>query len=265
MTTLAFIILTDNMTKQMHNRLFSLVRVAAPVRQQVEDALRVLISEGHVAPGDRLVERDLCERLSVSRPVLREALRQLAAEGLVTTLPSRGIVVTELTPTEANEIYAVRANLEGLAAEGFAKTASNEAIGALEVCTKAVESALQDCNPSALRKAKNDFYEALVTGCGNVVLGQMLRILHNRIQLLRTVTLADPARMREAVAEIRQIFDAISARDPKRANDLSLVHIRNAARAMERALHAAGSSKQNSKKTPAGRRRATNAASSISN
>ncbi len=220
----------------MENSHFAVLRVTAPVRQQVEDGLRTMIAEGRLVPGQRLIERDLCERLGISRPVLREALRQLEAEGLITNLPTRGVIVSRLTVEEAREIYQVRASLEGMAAQSFAATGSDAAVALLGERTASVEAALAVSDGSGLRQAKNAFYETLVDGCGNRVLGQMLRLLHMRIQLLRTTMLSEPGRMQEATTEIRAIFDAIAARQPVGAQAASVLHIRNAERAMERAF-----------------------------
>ncbi|MDN5925885.1 MAG: GntR family transcriptional regulator [Hyphomicrobiales bacterium] len=205
----------------------------APIRRQVEDGLREMISEGRLTPGDRLVERDLCERLGVSRPLLREAFRQLYAEGLLSNVPGRGTVVSELSIDDARETYEVRARLEAMAAENFARSANETSMAKLEARTRAVQVAQECGDPLALRRAKNDFYEVLVSGCGNAVLGQMLRLLHNRIQLLRTVTLNEPGRGREAAAEIVAIFEAVNGRDDERASMLSALHVRNGQRVME--------------------------------
>lgn len=231
-------ILTDKLTKNMDRLPIFVQRVTAPVRQQVEDGLRSLIAEGHFRPGERLVERELCEWLGVSRPVLREALRQLEAEGLLTNLPNRGIIVSRLTVQDARDIFQVRAQLESMAARLFTDVASDEEVAGLGRRVAAIERALAESDGPAVRQAKNAFYDALIDGCGNRVLGQTLRILHNRIQLLRTVMLSEPGRMRAASVEIRAMFDAIAARQPARAHALSLQHIDNAERAMEDAFAA---------------------------
>ena len=75
-------------------------------------------------PGDRLIESRLTNRFNVSRPVIREALRQLEAEGLVSSIPRRGRIVTQLGVDEARDLYEVRASLEGLASGLFASRAS---------------------------------------------------------------------------------------------------------------------------------------------
>lgn len=230
----------------------SVHRISAPVRQQVEDGLRDLIAQGHFAPGERLVERELCERLGVSRPVLREALRQLEAEGLVTNLPNRGLIVARLTVEDAREIFQVRGPLEGMAAQLFTAVATDHEVAALGRLVQVIEQALRAADGPSVQQGKNAFYEALVGGCGNKALGQMLRLLHNRIRLLRTVMLSEPGRMRAATAEIRAIFDAIAARQPKRAYALSLLHIGNAGRAMEDAFAVHRS--QVASQSPRGRR-----------
>ena len=96
-------------------------RIAAPLREQVVTWLRKSISEGRFEPGERLVERELCELTKVSRPLVREVLRQLEVEGLVVTVPQKGVIVVKITPAEAMQIYQVRGVLEGLAARLFAQ------------------------------------------------------------------------------------------------------------------------------------------------
>src|ERR1700742_5292863 len=95
-------------------------RVAAPLREQLTDVLREAFLDFRLRPGERLVERDLIDKTGVSRATIREVLRQLTAEGLVTVIPQRGAVVVELTRKEAAGLSEVRTMLEGLAARLFA-------------------------------------------------------------------------------------------------------------------------------------------------
>ena len=103
-------------------------RVAAPLREQVLDLLRQAIVEHRLKPGQRLIERELVEQIGVSRTTIREVLRQLAAEGLVATIPQRGAVVAIPTAEEAAELYEVRAALESLAARRFVEHASDSQV-----------------------------------------------------------------------------------------------------------------------------------------
>src|ERR1700709_2082191 len=91
----------------------------APIREQVASILRDAIVELRLPPGQLLVERQLCEMTSASRPSAREALRQLEAEGLVESQNGRGTVVSIASPELARNVYGVRAELEGFAAELF--------------------------------------------------------------------------------------------------------------------------------------------------
>ena len=90
-------------------------RAPAPIRSRVLDNLRQAILERELVPGQRLIERELVELTGVSRTSIREALRELAAEGLVTTIPNKGTVVAEVTAEEARQLYQVRSALEALA------------------------------------------------------------------------------------------------------------------------------------------------------
>lgn len=105
---------------------------AAPLRQQVVSAVRDAVAEGRYLPGERLVERELCELMGVSRTCLREALRELENDGIVTSVPNRGVIVSTIGLRDAREIYEMRAMLEGLLAERFARMASSAQLTALE-------------------------------------------------------------------------------------------------------------------------------------
>src|ERR1700744_6795818 len=96
-------------------------RASTSLRVLVEDRLRQAIRTGVLKPGQRLIERELCELTGVGRTSIREALRQLEAEGLVTTIPHRGPSVSTISLDEARQLYAVRALLEGHAGREFAR------------------------------------------------------------------------------------------------------------------------------------------------
>src|SRR5688500_13786589 len=103
------------------------------VQQQAVERLRAAILAGVFKPGDRLVEADLCARLGVSRPSVREALRSLEAEGLVNIVPNRGPQIPVLTWQQAEEIYQVRALLEGEAAALCARRGAREHVESMRV------------------------------------------------------------------------------------------------------------------------------------
>src|SRR5512138_3023456 len=109
-----------------------IARESATLRLQVEEKLRKAIATGRFRSGERLVERELCALLGVSRPSVREALRQLEAEGLIVTIPHRGPAVATIDVHEARELYEVRALLEGFAGRKAAMVATPAQLAALE-------------------------------------------------------------------------------------------------------------------------------------
>jgi DNA-binding GntR family transcriptional regulator len=205
-------------------------RVAAPLREQVLDLLRREIVEMRFQPGQRLVERELVERIGVSRTTVREALRQLVAEGLVTNVPQKGAVVATPSAKEAAELYEVRALLEGLAARQFIANATAAQVAALKASFAAFEESAVADDPRAMLQAKNRFYDALFAGADNTTVRSILGSLQARVAVLRATSLAAPGRPQESIAEIRAIVDAIERRDADGAADAAAWHVRQAAR-----------------------------------
>ena len=208
---------------------FAVSHIAAPVREQVEARLRQAIVTGHFAPGARLIERELCALLGVSRTSVREALRQLEGDGLVTNIPHKGMVVTAITRAEAEEIYEVRAVVEGLAGRLCAEHLTNELAAALTTALKQIEAAHQAKDLAGLVAAKDQFYQVLLSGCGNRTAGVVLQSLHDRIASLRALTLAQPGRAEASVAEMRRMLAAILATDGPAACQACIVHVEQAA------------------------------------
>ena len=208
---------------------FAITRIAAPVRTQVEQRLRQAIRSGHFRPGGRLIERELCSLLGVSRTSLREALRHLEGDGLVVNIPHKGLVVATMTREEAEEIYQVRAAMEGLAGRLFAERATDEQRAALQAALAAVAAAEQLAALPTLVTAKDHFYAVLVGGGANRTLGTIWQSLQDRIAALRFLTLAQPGRAAQSVAEMRRILAAVLARDLEAASQACVAHVEAAA------------------------------------
>ncbi|HEU5376111.1 MAG TPA: GntR family transcriptional regulator [Ktedonobacteraceae bacterium] len=209
---------------------FGISRIAAPVRSQIEQQLRQAITSGHFRPGDRLIERELCVLLGVSRTSLREALRQLESDGLVTNIPHKGLVVATITRAEAQEVYQLRAVVEGLAGRLFAQQAEPALRTQLARAMNTVEDAFKKRDMEALIAAKGQFYQILLTECGNRPAGIVLQSLHDRIAHLRVLTLAQPGRAAQSVAEMHRILEAILAGEPEQACRACMDHVEQAAR-----------------------------------
>ena len=204
-------------------------RVAAPVREQVLELLRKEIVELRLRPGQRLVERELIDSFGVSRTTIREVLRGLAAEGLVTTIPQKGAIVAVPSAKAAAELYEVRALLEGAAAREFACNASDVQVRALRDALSALERSQDPADPLAMLEAKNRFYEVLFEGSGNATIRSITEGLRARVAVLRARSLSVPGRPREAIGEIDAIVSAIERRDAEAAAAAASFHVRRAA------------------------------------
>lgn len=199
---------------------------AEPVRQQVLDALRDAILDLRFEPGHRLVERELMEQLSVSRATVREALRDLASEGLVTIAPNRGAVVAAPTLAEASDIYEARGAIEGLLVKLFTERAVKSQMIKLEAAIEEFAEAAEESSddPARLLRVKDEFIELIFTGAHSTVLQQLAESLRGRVRLLRikAISMRDPT---NSVAELREILVAIRAGEAEQAAQLYAKHV----------------------------------------
>lgn len=208
---------------------FNVEVVAAPVRQQVIKALHHAITTGALRPGQRLIEKELCELMGVSRPPVREALRHLESEGLVVSLPKRGPVVAQLSREDVANIYQVRGALEALAAKLCAERATDQQIAELGRSVKDLVEAIRASDLDRTMEAKDRFYAILIDGSGNPLVASILRTMKARIQMLRRISLSSPDRSPETIREIQLVLAAIEARDGDAAFARSWDHINKAA------------------------------------
>ncbi|WP_433784367.1 GntR family transcriptional regulator [Actinomycetospora sp. CA-101289] len=206
-----------------------LPRVAAPLREQVTDRVRQAILDLRLRPGERLIERELTESLGVSRATVREVIRQLAAEGLVTVVPQRGAEVTSLSASDAADIYEMRASLEALAVRRFVQRAGEEQVRALRAAVDEIARSAAAGEVHDHLGAKDRFYAVLMDGSASGPLQQTLAGLQARVRLLRATSLSAPGRPAEAAEELRAVVDAVEARDAEVAAEACVRHIRNAA------------------------------------
>jgi len=208
-------------------------RKAAPLRQQVLEALREAIVTGELAPGQRITERSLIEMMGVSRTVIREALRQVEAEGLVEIIPHKGPVVRELSATDARDLYLIRGVLEGLAARLFAENAGPEMIGELKVALQDVERAYRGDDGQKALDAKTRFYDLLYGGGASENLNEMLNTVRARVWRWRAVGLTHPrrarARLEESLRNLRALVAAIEAGDGAAAERIARAEVADAA------------------------------------
>jgi len=199
-----------------------------PLRVQVYSALREAIVGGRLRPGERIVEDRVCAELGVSRSPLREALRRLEGEGLVTILPRRGAVVTELSEGDGMELFAVREALEGLSASLAARRITAEELAELEDVCLAMEKCIQAKDVAAVVQLNTQFHELISAASRNRWTREFLSSIKAQIRRAYRSSLEVSARAPESLAEHRLILNALRCADPQQAEVLARQHVRRA-------------------------------------
>lgn len=209
---------------------------AAPLRRRVADNLRTAIIEGRFKPGERLKEGELCAWTGVSRTAVREALRQLEAEGVVDNIPNRGPVVATVTPEESRQLYEVRGLLEGLVARTLAEQVTEAQIKTLQKFKRELDRASKSGSIKSVLEIKNQIDEFLVEASNNPIAKNFLDVIRARLSYLRPIVLAQPHRLDENLVEIHAILNAIIAKNAKTAWKASVDHVDKGAQATLKVL-----------------------------
>jgi len=204
----------------------------SPLAKLAVDAIRHRILTGKFAPGERLVEAHLSTELGVSRMPVREALRVLAAEGVVAIEPRRGATVALYSPEQIQEFVEVRATLEALNAKLAAKRHDPEEIRKLEQILAAGTRVAEKGDFAALHEANNNFHEALAQVASNSTLRDMVRSLRERTAVIFAPHSRE--RAKQNWEEHAAIVRAVVAGDGELAALLAARHVRNASEAIAR-------------------------------
>ncbi|HKL06615.1 MAG TPA: GntR family transcriptional regulator [Roseovarius sp.] len=183
------------------------------------------IDIGLYKPGDRLVESDLAERFGVSRTPIREALQRLETQSLLTR-DGRSLIVASLDHNQLAELYVVRAELEGLAANLAARHATDEEVRVLRDMVEDDRALLND--PQAMARANRRFHKQIHLASHNRFLVQQLDLVHRSMALMATTSLAALGRPEDALKEHDAIVSAIETRDAAAAGDALKAHISKA-------------------------------------
>jgi len=188
----------------------------------VHEAIKAAIREGALKAGQRLRERDIADWLGVSRTPVREALKMLQAQGVVTEASGDGLVITTLSDDEVRELYRAWSDLEAIAAREAARLATVADIGLLgEVCAQWDEK----LGVPALGRLNDAFHKAMHAAAHNRYLYRSLELIDDSLALLGLTTYSIPGRTVEAGREHVKIYRAIAARDPEAAFTAAKGHI----------------------------------------
>jgi DNA-binding GntR family transcriptional regulator len=200
-----------------------------PSRSSGSDAYELLlagIENGELTAGTRLRETELAQRFSLSRTPIREALKRLEQQGLITHEPHHGVVVTSLNYGQIAELYLLREVLEGTAARLAAQHASDIEIGLLQEMVEKDHALAEE--PARLAKTNRAFHQQVRDAGRNSFLSQALENLRLSLALLSGTTLRAPGRGTASVQDHAEIVASIAARNPDGAEAAARQHIRNA-------------------------------------
>jgi DNA-binding GntR family transcriptional regulator len=193
------------------------------LHEEVVSRLREILLEGEIPPGARIPERDLCAKLEISRTPLREALKVLAAEGLVLLLPNRGARAARLTDKDVHDLFEVCQGLEALAGELACERISEERMKEISTAHAAMVRHYRDGNLVQYYRRNRQIHEAIVAAAANPVLSALYESVTARIRRARYVTPMTPQRWALAVQEHEAILNALTRRD-----GVGLAHILHA-------------------------------------
>ncbi|MBE3085529.1 MAG: GntR family transcriptional regulator [Bacteroidetes bacterium] len=198
--------------------------------KKVYRILKARIIKGDLTQGGKLFEAKIAEQLGVSRTPVREAIKGLAAEGLVKMTPNQGVVVINVSIEDLQEVLQIRRVLEGLAASIAAEKISQEEIAKLEEIIKKMSMIISKPKPDvvAYSELNAEFHNLILNACGNK---RLMKICNNlsssdhrfRIRSLRN----NPGRLKYSLKEHQEIVEALKRKDPEQADRLSQIHINN--------------------------------------
>ena len=215
-------------TPNWQARQFRVSREGQSLRSMTVASLRKAILSLHLKPGEKLTERELCELTGVSRPLMREALRDLEAQGLISNVPHRGPAVAMLTRDDARDIYEVRSALEPMAARLFVERATDGQIDELVAMADRCRQAMAERNVLTVIDALEGFYKTLFTGAGNQMAAMLASMLYSKAGLLRAVTFQRQTDIdaKRSMTHIARIATAVRSRDADAAAATCLMQVK---------------------------------------
>lgn len=197
----------------------------AGLHAQAGRQLREMIVTGALAPGAPIVEADLCARLGISRTPLREAVKMLAAQGLVELRPNRSARIAPFDATHITELFEALSNVERIAAEYAAERLSARELGHLSDLQETMEAHYRAGDLAAYFAVNQAIHSAILAGAHNATLVEMHGWLFARAERARYFALGTHARWAESIEEHRAILAALEARQSDTAGRLLAAHV----------------------------------------
>jgi DNA-binding GntR family transcriptional regulator len=205
-----------------------IVSIQRPVlHAQVASRLRQMLVEGDIPPGAKLNERALCEALNISRTPLREAIKMLAAEGLVELLPNRGSVAVQLSEADVHNTFEVMAGLEALSGELAAQRITEAELAEIQALHYEMLAAYTRRDLSAYYRLNAAIHSCINAAAKNPVLSSTYQQVNARLQALRFRSNQDGEKWSHAVQEHQAMVAALQARDASAMARVLTTHLNN--------------------------------------
>ncbi|WNR46050.1 GntR family transcriptional regulator [Paenibacillus roseipurpureus] len=198
-----------------------------PMRQEVYNSLLSGIVSGELEPGKQLDEKELSERLGVSRTPIREAINRLAQEGIVTEIPYRGNFVRQFSPKEVRDLYEVRKSLEVMAIRLAIAYMTEEEAAEISELVHLSATAAKDNDLSSYSKYDTQFHDKLLKCSRNEILYHIMSSMNTQILIIRQMANKNDAVVRRAQFERESIEFAIRTRNADVAAKFMEEHIDN--------------------------------------
>lgn len=203
-----------------------------PLRDVVFQTLRQAILRGELKPGERLMEIHLAQRLGVSRTPIREAIRKLELEGLVTMIPRRGAEVAQITEKSMNDVLEVRRAMDALCAELACDRITEEELAQLREACDRFEQSVNTGDVKKIAQADVALHDIIVHATGNQRLIQLVNNLAEQMYRYRFEYIKDFTQHRHLIEEHRIIYEAIVQKDKETAAQAARTHIDNQEKAI---------------------------------
>lgn len=203
-------------------------------RNQIYERIRQDILDGKYTRGQSLVEMKLAKEFGVSRTPIREVLRQLELDGLVESIPNRGVFVLGISDEDIKHIYAIRQRIEGLAALWAADRMTSEDLKELENIYNLMEFYTEKQDVDQISKLNTEFHEVIFKSANSKYLRNILSNFQAYLQWARYASLKTPGRLQAALAEHKAILEAFRQKDGALAEKAIMEHVDNSRRNLEK-------------------------------
>ncbi len=214
-----------------------------PIRslsETVAQRIRDMIRNGVLKKGDRIVEKQLCDALGVSRTPLREALRILKSEGLIDLVPNKGAHVAQPSMQDIRELFEVMSILEGACARTAAQKMSEADFVRLDKLHRKLEKHYQQKDHEKYLEVNHKYHSLIQEMAGNKLFNEILGGLRQKILLYRQRQLFQPDRFEASMEEHRLLLEALRNRDADAAESLMKTHLMNQCEALRTLYEEAG-------------------------